>query len=930
MKPTQSPASRGSTPSLSSSRSQLIVGRFTGLTSALALASLPLAAQTVTNGGFEDGTLPAFPGYATATGIIGWTGTPVDKTGINNSSGPFHDNSTIPQGARVALIQAGNPSGPASLKTTVTGLTAGTKYHVNLRANARSGTATRPWVKFSSTGLGPEVNAEVQAVGNSAAYGYLGYDFTATAASHDITITNPRPSTAGDNTLLIDDVQVTASTGAWDFTPWTGDADSGISPYHAYTHAFNLGTGDSATVNGVTFSGRTTGLAGSFSVTGLNSIAGFGTGVAQVTGKSAALVQQFLYNGTPSITLQGLQPNTQYVFTIYGAGWDAPALTGTPYRAATFSSTLGGDKFTVNLNQYGQNQGLKLSYTYTTDAQGTPVTISYPSTAFTAGTFHTSAFSNRKAAAMVGVAPMISLQPAGAIISPGSNYTLSVGATGSPDFTYQWKRNNAPISGATSSTLALTSAAFGDSGDYTVTVTNGSGSVTSSAAPVLVLNKLAGGFATGIAANGTLVTGGGTDPHYTLITNPNNQASTTALVESPIPGVWLANSATSSWIGPVANTSLAAAQNTDAGEGPGTYVYRTQIDLTGQDSILSTIRLVGSWTSDNRGMAIRVNGVASGVADPSEGHFSTLRQFVINSGLIAGVNNIDFVVTNTDPISGYTGLRVDSLSLVTIPASTGVSIIRQPTGGEAIRKDTMTLSVGALASAPLSYQWYRNGVLLGGETGAYLQLVATTADIAGNYKVTVSDGTTTIDSTTVTVTVPNNVPVAVADSLAIDANTPLQIAPALDMIFNDTDPDADLLTLAGFSATSAHGGTIVAQDDLLIYTPPLNYVGVDTFTYTVSDGWGGTSAAGTVSITVTGAATPPGQVGLILNLAGGSVKASFTGTPGATYTLQRSLTLAANSWVDVGSQVAPGNGAVEITDSSPPDKTAFYRISYAP
>jgi hypothetical protein len=32
------------------------------------------------------------------------------------------------------------------------------------------------------------------------------------------------------------------------------------------------------------------------------------------------------------------------------------------------------------------------------------------------------------------------------------------------------------------------------------------------------------------------------------------------------------------------------------------------------------------------------------------------------------------------------------------------------------------------------------------------------------------------------------------------------------MLANDTDPDTDLLTVASFSATSAHGGTIVAQD----------------------------------------------------------------------------------------------------------------------
>lgn len=898
--------------------------------SVVALTLSSLTAQTVTNGGFEEGPLPPYPGYATTTGIVGWIGEPTDRTGINTSAGPFFDNSAIPEGSRVALIQAGSPSGPASLKTTVTGLTPGTKYHVALRANARAGTATRPWVRLSSTGQGPEVNAEVQAVGNAAAYVDLGYEFTATAASQEITIANPRPATAGDNTLMIDDVRVTPSTGAWDFSAWNGDEDSGVSPYYHYTHAFRLGSGEPLTLNGVPFTGRTSALPGSYTTTGLTATAGFGPGTLQITGDSATMASVFLYDGAPSITLQGLEPATQYVFTLYGAGWDAPT-DATPYRSATFTSSLGGEKFTVNLDHYGQRKGLKVTYTYTTDALGSPVTLSYPPISTAVGTFHTSGFSNRKAQALVGVAPVISQQPTGAIINPGSDYTLHVAAVGSPEFSYQWKRNGTDLAGANGSSLVLDNVDFADSGDYSVVVSNGSGMDTSIVASVLVLDSLAGGFTTGVDANGTPLGAGAVDPHYTLLVNPQNTSSSTAIVESVLPGVWLPNSAASKWIGPLANTATAPGQSIDAGEGPGTYVYRTQIDLTGQDAQLSALRVIGTWATDNRGLAIRLNGTDTGIANPTEeGAFGNLRQFVINSGLVAGINTLDFVVMNTDPVSGYTGLRVESLDVVVIPPATALRLVRQPKGGLAARDDTFTLSVGALASAPLTYQWYRNGEPLEGETGAYLQLLVDQPGIAGNYKVVVTDGVSSVESAIATVSASNNPPVAVADSVGTAVNTPLEISPSFDLLFNDTDADGDVVTLATFSATSTNGGTIVASADLLIYTPPLNFVGTDTFSYTVGDDWGATSAAGEVSIVVTGSATPPGTLTLVLAPGGSSVTGSFTGMPGASYTLQRSLTLESASWVDVGTGIASGAGAVEIIDNAPPPVRAFYRISYTP
>ena len=67
--------------------------------------------------------------------------------------------------------------------------------------------------------------------------------------------------------------------------------------------------------------------------------------------------------------------------------------------------------------------------------------------------------------------------------------------------------------------------------------------------------------------------------------------------------------------------------------------------------------------------------------------------------------------------------------------------------------------------------------------------------------------------------------------------------------------------MAGTTNT-AHGTVVVNANGSITYTPTSNYTGADSFTYTVSDGHGGT-AIGNVSLTVNSANPPPPPVTLI-------------------------------------------------------------------
>ena len=85
-----------------------------------------------------------------------------------------------------------------------------------------------------------------------------------------------------------------------------------------------------------------------------------------------------------------------------------------------------------------------------------------------------------------GVAPTITQQPAAQSVFTGSNASFTVSATGSPAPTYQWYFNGGLIGGATASTFTLASVQPSNAGNYTVTVSNSAGSVTSSLAVLTV------------------------------------------------------------------------------------------------------------------------------------------------------------------------------------------------------------------------------------------------------------------------------------------------------------------------------------------------------------------------------------------------------------------------------------------------------------
>lgn len=84
------------------------------------------------------------------------------------------------------------------------------------------------------------------------------------------------------------------------------------------------------------------------------------------------------------------------------------------------------------------------------------------------------------------VAVNIAQHPQSQTVDAGQGVTLSVVATGTPAPTYQWRKGDSAIPGATGASYTIPSASVADAGSYTVVVTNLTGSVTSDAAELSV------------------------------------------------------------------------------------------------------------------------------------------------------------------------------------------------------------------------------------------------------------------------------------------------------------------------------------------------------------------------------------------------------------------------------------------------------------
>ena len=164
-------------------------------------------------------------------------------------------------------------------------------------------------------------------------------------------------------------------------------------------------------------------------------------------------------------------------------------------------------------------------------------------------------------------------------------------------------------------------------------------------------------------------------------------------------------------------------------------------------------------------------------------------------------------------------------------------------------------------------------------------------------------------------------PIVQADGVATEQNHSITISSA-QLRANDSDPDSDPLTIVSVSATSTNGGSVVLSGGSITYTPVAGFTGLDQFTYTVSDGRGGTTS-GQVTLFVSDGPLPA-QNALTITPKVNGFLIRFAGTPGHTYDIQRAPEVTGSRGT-ITTIVAPLYGIIEYLDQNSPAGMAFYR-----
>lgn len=705
----------------------------------LAMGQWAAFGQTIPNPSFEADSFTVFPGYiADNAPITGWTANTDSRAGLNPAGGsPFANNGAIPDGNNVAFLQSDDTVNGTTLETTITGLTVGTTYKVMFQANARGGDpANLPNLRVQIDGA-EILGVAISPVTGTGPYGFIAFEFTAAGTSAALTFLN---DAAGDHTVLVDNFTIAPSSGKWVVAPWTGDEDSGVDASFVYTHAYSFGSGENATINGVLFKGvggTYPAVADQFSTTHFKYA--YPGGPTSLTGASAILGRDFIYDDSvpageyQSIKMDGLTPGREYVATMYSLAWDNPSTT---IRWATFS--VGDDRITANQDQYYPNNGILFSYRYTADASGS-VTFKYAPVNPVNVSIHTYGFSNREAVSR-NVAPEITDQPANQTVAQNQPVTFSVAATGIPAPTYQWRFKGANITGATEASYTLTSVTAADVGSYDVVVKNSVGTVTSQAATLTV----------GIA-----------------MANPSFEED----IFSTWPGYVSGNWPITGWdalgghgLNPVEDGRAPFADN-------GAIPHGTHVAFLQADGAMSqTLTLTPGADYylhyyENARSVVTVPSLEAQLGGSVLVPAHSVKP--VGSGSYYEVLSGAFEATAADPVlsfikgapaGGDCTVVIDNVAIVEIPAGTLPFIGFNPPAQVAYVGDTVTLSVRAIGSLPMTYQWLWNGEEVSGATSAMLTIVNVQNAAEGDYTVRVSNSAGTITGPAVSLIVDEPIP----------------------------------------------------------------------------------------------------------------------------------------------------------------------------
>src|ERR1019366_585912 len=367
------------------------------------------------------------------------------------------------------------------------------------------------------------------------------------------------------------------------------------------------------------------------------------------------------------------------------------------------------------------------------------------------------------------VAPSITTQPASQTVTVGQTAIFSVTATGTAILTYQWKKNGTPISAATSASYTTPATSASDNGAlFTVTVTNGTGNVTSNAATLTVnvppaittqpaSQTVTAGqtatftvTATGAATltyqwqkNGTAISGATAASYTTPATTAADNGGLFTVAVTNSTGNVTSSAATLTVNSPPAITTQPVNQTVASGQ-----TATFMVAATG------TATLTYQW---------KKNGIA--ISGATATSYTTPATTISDNGA-------QFTVTVTNSVGNVTS---NAATLKVAAAPVPPSITTRPASQTVTVGQTAIFSVTATGTAILTYQWQKNGTPISAATSASYTTPATSAsDNGALFTVTVTNATGNVTSNAATLTV--NVPPVITTQPASQTVTAGQTA----------------------------------------------------------------------------------------------------------------------------------------------------------
>ncbi len=342
----------------------------------------------------------------------------------------------------------------------------------------------------------------------------------------------------------------------------------------------------------------------------------------------------------------------------------------------------------------------------------------------------------------------ITRQPGSQSVVAGQTASFSVVATGTGTVSYQWKKGGTPISGATAASYTTPPTTSSDNGaQFTVVVTDSSGSVTSNSATLTVTATAVAPSITSQPANQTVAAG-----------QPAT-FSVTATGTSPLTYQWKKNGTAIGGANSASYTTPATSISDNNAQF--TVTVTNSVSNATSNAATLTVKVPPSITAQPANKTVSVGQTAT-FSVTATGTGTLSYQWKKNGTAIGGAtsasyttpaaiasdNGAQFTVTITDLVSSVTS------NAATLTVNAPPSISTQPASKTVIAGQTATFSVGATGTAPLTYQWKMNGAAIGGATSSsYTTPATTTGNNGEQFTVTVTNGSGSIASGAATLTV---------------------------------------------------------------------------------------------------------------------------------------------------------------------------------